>query len=139
MFRTRVLVAWLLVVVATWGCARTAPSASSASAPRVAALEAELKQARAAGKAEADGLRAKLSDAERKLTAEVARGQAVERERDAARADAKTRAAERDAVTVQYDGFRKSLREMLGQAEAAAPPAPRAVAAEELPMPRGGF
>ena len=43
----------------------------------------------------------------------------MEKERDALRADLKSRTTERDALQAHFDGFRKNLKDLIGQAEAA--------------------
>jgi chromosome segregation ATPase len=115
--------------VLAWGCgtkpttAVTDPAKLKSLEARVAKLEAELSAAHAARDQAA--ARAKL--AEEKLAKEIARGLEVERERDGVRADLRVRLAERDALQGQFDGFRKNLRDLLGQADAAATVTPSTV------------
>ncbi len=139
MTRTQTFLAILAAVVVTWGCSKapTGQSASSAQGKslesRVAKLEQELKAAQA-----------KAADLEEKFRTEQARGLAAEKERDELRAGLKARTAERDAVQAQYDGFRKSLKDLLGHAEAAqalpavpVAPASQPATVNSLPDPKG--
>jgi septal ring factor EnvC (AmiA/AmiB activator) len=132
MTRTQTLLALLAAVAVAWGCAKSPtgpPAANNKSLEaRVAKLEHDLKAAQT-----------QAADLDAKFRAEQARGQAVEKERDALRADLKSRTTERDTLQAQFDGFRKNLKDLIGQAEAAqglpATPAPTAVHA--LPAPKG--
>jgi outer membrane murein-binding lipoprotein Lpp len=141
MTRTQTLLALLAVVVAAWGCGKTPtgqPAANNNKSleARVAKLETDLKAAQA-----------QAADLDAKFRAEQARGQAVEKERDALRADLKSRTTERDTLQAQFDGFRKNLKDLIGQAEAAqglpaVPAVPTGSAApttavNALPAPKG--
>jgi uncharacterized protein YhaN len=114
MTRTQTFLAILAAVAVTWGCSKAPTGQQASIAPgkslesRVAKLEQDLKAAQA-----------QASELETKFRAEQARGQAVEKERDELRAGLKTRTAERDALQAQFDGFRKGIKDLLGQAEAA--------------------
>ena len=121
MIRDRILLVLAALVVA-WGCGQQQQpptlSISAADKNKLAALEAtvaklekELKQVQT------------VRDATQTLLdQQVARGQALERERDGLAAALKSKGAEKDALQGQYDGFRKSLRDLLAQADAAAAP-----------------
>ncbi|HVK17065.1 MAG TPA: hypothetical protein VM533_08950 [Fimbriiglobus sp.] len=140
MTRTKTLLVLLAAVGVAWGCAK-APNAPSVAGnksleSRVAKLEQDLKAAQA-----------HAADLDAKFRAEQARGLAVEKERDALRADLKARTGERDTLQVQFDGFRKNLKDLIGQAEAAqglpaAPAVPTGspsnpTAVNALPAPKG--
>jgi len=131
----------LVTLFGIWGCARgpepTASTAAAAANDRVKTLEArsakvedDLKQTLAAK----DTLRRKLGEAEEaqvRMQQEIDRLLSVERERDQLIVSLSSRTAERDQLTVslrsrtserdqlqvQFDGFRKNIRELLGQAE----------------------
>src|SRR5262245_26494148 len=96
-----------------WGCGKN-QTGTPASIPgmtleaRVAKLEQDLKAAQN-----------QASDLGTKFRAEQARGKVVEKERDDLQVTLKTRTTERDTLQNQYDGFRKGLKDLLGQAEAA--------------------
>lgn len=124
MIRTyKVLVIVGLTVFGVWGCGKSGtPTADGGSpAAKVAKLEEELKAATAAR----DTFRQKLGTAEEQLRAEVARGQALQKERDDLSAKLKQKGDEYKDLQVQYDAFRKNLKELLGNAEVAV--APKAV------------
>jgi septal ring factor EnvC (AmiA/AmiB activator) len=90
-----------------WGCAQ-GPTAT-AQAERIKSLEAKTARLEAdfhAAAAARDQLRQQLTEAE-----------AIAKERDDLKAQLKLRITERDQVVVQYDTFRKSIKDLLGQAE----------------------
>lgn len=145
----------LLAFVAAGACAKV--PAGTPGADRAAALEAKAQRLEEDFRAAAiarDQFRQKLAAAEDQLAAveariaqvlrqlDEARGAltVVTRERDMLKADLAARTAERDAVTAQYDAFRKSLRELLGQAESAraVPTAPAVATASPTPEPQPG-
>jgi hypothetical protein len=146
MTRTPSILALLAAaVVAAWGCGQKPAGQTASLAPgqarsleaRVTKLEQDLKAAQA-----------RASDWEERYRKELARGQAVEKERDDLQATLKARTAERDAVQARYDGFHKSLRELVGQMEASATPHPTPAvptvsaptvptSLEVLPAPKG--
>ena len=123
------LVALIVALIGCWGCARsTTPAAHHHD--RLKVLEAKntkLEEDFRAAAATRDQLRKKLAAAEgqqRQLRAERDRQvQALTQERDDLRRDIALRTSERDAMGLQYEQFRKSIRELLGQAEAAVQPA----------------
>jgi hypothetical protein len=133
MTRTQTILALLAVVVVAWGCGKTPtgqPAANNNKSleARVAKLEKDLKAAQT-----------HASDLDAKFRAEQARGQAIEKERDALRADLTARTTERDTLQVQFDGFRKNLKDLLGQVEAAraAPATSAPTAVHALSSPKG--
>lgn len=120
-------IAAVIIVTATafaWGCGTGPTTADYAKLRslenRVSKLESELVAAHTARDQAVNRAKA----AEDKLAKEIARGVAVEKERDDARAELRAKAAEREAVQAQLDGFRKNLKELLGQMEAVNTAAP---------------
>lgn len=117
----KLLAVALLATVGIWGCAQ-GPNGSAerikALETKVSRLEDDFKTAAAAR----DQYKKKLSSAEEtiaQLRQEVDALQIVVKERDELKVLLKTRTSERDQVAVQFDGFRKNLRELLGQMDAA--------------------
>lgn len=116
---------FLVTMFGIWGCSRgPATSGGNATNDRIKALEAKttkLEEDLKATVAMKDQLRKKLSDSEdaqNQLQHEIERLNTVVKERDNM---IKTRTSERDTVNTQFEGFRKNLKELLGQAEAALP------------------
>jgi len=114
----------LVVTVGVWGCAQG--SSGKAAAERVRTLEQKVtlleEDFRAAASAR-DQFRKKLGESEQltaQLKQEVEALRVVVKERDELRVTLRTRTQERDALSAQFDGFRKSLRDLLGQMDAAA-------------------
>jgi septal ring factor EnvC (AmiA/AmiB activator) len=114
-----IIFAGLLV---SWGCSRS-PSQpiTSSSAPtgstllaKITRLEQELKLVESSR----DDARAQVRDLEQKVQKQLAFLQGVEKERDELKLQLKTRTSERDTLQTHYDGFRKNLKDMLGQADA---------------------
>jgi septal ring factor EnvC (AmiA/AmiB activator) len=100
-----------------WGCAQ-GPSAA-AQAERIKALEAKINRLETDFRAAAvarDQVRQQLAQAEEHLQ----RLQIVVKERDELKIQVKLRTSERDQVSTQFESFRKSLKELVGQAEATA-------------------
>jgi septal ring factor EnvC (AmiA/AmiB activator) len=90
-----------------WGCAQ-GPTAT-AQAERIKSLEAKTARLEAdfrAATAARDQLRQQLADAE-----------AISKERDDLKTQLKLRITERDQVAAQYDTFRKTIKDLVGQAE----------------------
>jgi chromosome segregation ATPase len=138
-------VAAALCIVGIWGCAQ-GPTGGNASGDRLKALEmraAKLEEDFRTTAAARDLFRKKLTTAEeedqalrRRLsaaeeTAQQLRSQTEERlesiirERDEFRAQLSIRTAERDALQGQYEQFRKTIREVVGQADSGnMPPTP---------------
>jgi DNA repair exonuclease SbcCD ATPase subunit len=114
---TRAHKALAILVVSTlglWGCAK-GPVGSSAQ-ERIKALESRVdKLQKELGTAESNGeqLRKKLADAQDRLVK-------LQKDRDDLQSQLTERTRERDTVQGQYDQFRKGIRDLLGQAEAAA-------------------
>lgn len=117
-----------------WGCAQ-GPTNGSASLERLRALEAKntkLEEDYRAAAATRDQLRKKVAEADTKL-------QALATERDDVKQQLAARTAERNTAQSQYEDFRKTLRDLLGRAEANLqgppefPAVTTAAAAPELP------
>jgi len=107
-----------------WGCAQ-GPGGSSTS-DRLKALEAKnarLEEDFRTASATRDQLRKKLTateEAQAQLQQEFnALKTLLAKERDDLKGQLKQRIQERDNVQAQYDGFRRELKELLGQAESA--------------------
>ena len=104
-----------VAMLGVWGCAQ-GPSAASL-AERIKTLEAKNARLEADFRATAgsrDDLRSKLAKAEE----HIQKLQLVVKERDDLKVQLKVRTTERDQVATQYDQFRKSLRDLVGQADA---------------------
>ena len=106
---------FLVTLFGIWGCARgPATTPGNANNDKVKALEAKtakLEEDLKNSLALKDQIRKKLSDSE---DAQNQLQQEIERL-------VKIRTSERDQVQTQYEGFRKNIKELLGQAEAALP------------------
>jgi septal ring factor EnvC (AmiA/AmiB activator) len=102
-----------------WGCTQ---SPSAGTAERMKALEAKCAKLEDDFKSVAEA----RDVAKKKITA-------IEKERDEVKREldqqVTTRTAERDAAQAQFEQFRKNLRTLLGQADAAATGAPAAMPA----------
>jgi septal ring factor EnvC (AmiA/AmiB activator) len=152
----KALVVASLCVVGIWGCAQGQPGATTVSAERLKALEqktAKLEDDFRAVATVRDQLRKKLTaaedqeqelrqqltaaqESERKLRAEIDdRLLTVNRDRDELRVQLAARTAERDSLQGQYEQFRKTIREVLGQAEASLPTPSRPVTTVEAAAP----
>ena len=124
MTRSHKVLGFLLVTLTgIYGCAKTPglgdPKAAEAKVQR---LEEDFRAAASAR----DNFRAQLVQAQEKQTQlqrqleQANAAVAAERtQKDAARADLRARTAERDSLQTQYDGFRRTLRDLIGQADAA--------------------
>lgn len=121
----KALVLLVVAVCGLWGCAQ-GPTNGAATQERIKALESKcgkLEDDYRAVAAARDQLRKRLAavDEERaRLEQEVEEGQSVSKERDELRQQLHVRTGERDAVQAHFDAFRKNIRSLLGQAEAAA-------------------
>jgi len=120
------LIVLTLSLVGAWGCSSSQTPGPS-SADRLKALEvknAKLEDDFRAVAAARDQMRRKLAAAEeqqQQLQKHIDEMQTVTRERDELRTLLTQRTVERDNLVNQYDQFRKGLRELLGQADAALP------------------
>ena len=99
----------LVTLFGVYGCAKGPADGTdrgSAPASRTQRLEEDLRAASAAR----DQLRQKLLAAEERSTQ-------LQKQLEKERAELKARTTERDTIATQYDGFRKNLKELIGQAE----------------------
>lgn len=145
----------ILSVCVGWGCTKSEPtkpasthttSQLKALETRVAKLETQLKnestlraqlqnqlnstqQALTATKSQLVATTEKLQRSEK-------RAQALETERNEALLALQARTTEKDALQVQYDDFRKTLKDLIGKAELAATPAIGTSPANVLPTPQ---
>lgn len=111
----------VLSTVGIWGCAQ-----ESGTADRVKALEstnAQLENDFRTATAARDQARKRLAAVEEHFSLQVnelqLQIQALGKERDELELQLTLRTAERDSMVGQYEQFRKGIRELLGQAEAA--------------------
>ncbi|MFO0799470.1 MAG: hypothetical protein U0804_18530 [Gemmataceae bacterium] len=124
MTRSHKVLGFLLVaLLGIYGCAKAPgvgdPAATDAKVQR---LEEDFRAAASAR----DNFRAQLVQAHEKLNQQQrqleqanAAAAAERAQKDAARADLRARTTERDNLQTQYDGFRRTIRDLLGQADAA--------------------
>jgi chromosome segregation ATPase len=144
MTRSHKVLGFLFVaMLGLYGCARGPGSSADRTAleTKIQRLEEDFRAAASAR----DSFRTRLLATEEKLTQTqkaldqtTATASQERQERDAARAELKTRTQERDTLQTQYDGFRKNIRELLGTAEAAmnhSQPAPTVVVGTPVPPP----
>ncbi len=114
----RALVVLLVATIGIWGCAQ----GTGGTAEKVRSLETKINRLeedfRAAAAAR-DQFRKKLTEAEQATAQLRLEFDALQKDREELRTQLKTRTAERDSVTAQFDVFRKSLKELIGQTEAA--------------------
>ena len=126
----RALVVAIVLSLGLWGCAKGPANGSAAQQikdlqSRIVKLEDDFRAVASAR----DQARAKLKEAD------DARGELL-KQRDDLRAQIKLRTGERDAVNVQYEQFRKAIRDLVGQAETGSlsvPPQPITVTGAALP------
>lgn len=122
----KALVVLGVVLVGIWGCAQG--TGGSASAEKIKSLEAKVgrldEDFRAAAAAR-DQYRKKLADAEQttaQLKQDVAALQLVVKERDDLLVQLKNRTADLAALNGHFETFRKNLKDLIGQTEAAMTP-----------------
>lgn len=133
MSRSHKIIGFLIVAgLGIYGCARvpTAENTGSDKNPSLQAKAQRLEEDYRAVAASRDQFRQKLQAAEERQSQlqrqlDEARAAAAA-EREALKAEIKSRTTERDTVVVQYEAFRKNLKELLAQAEGtlASPPLP---------------
>jgi len=118
MMRTSHAIAILFVtLVGLWGCSR-GPSAATL-AERIKSLEAKCSRLESefrTASASRDQLRVQLTQSED----QVSKLQQVVKERDDLKVQVTLKTSERDQITAQFDAFRHSIRDLLGQADATA-------------------
>ncbi len=137
---TKAFAVVVLSALGIWGCAQ-GPT-GSASIEKLKQLElkvARLEDDFRAATAARDQFRKKLAESEAQaaeLRAEVETLRPVVAERDELRQQLRQRTAERDQVTQQFEGFRKSLRDLLGQMDAAAKAQPNVTTVSSATPPK---
>jgi chromosome segregation ATPase len=118
MMRTSHAVAIMFVtLVGVWGCSR-GPSAATL-AERIKSLETKCSRLEAdfrAASSARDQLRVQLTQSED----QVSKLQQVVKERDDLKVELTLKTSERDQINTQFDAFRRSIRELLGQADTTA-------------------
>lgn len=125
MTRSHKVLGFLLVaILGIYGCAKspgTGADARTAEA-KVQRLEEDFRAAAAAR----DSFRQQLVQAQerqaqtqRQLDQATTTAAAERAQKEAAQADLRARTTERDTLQTQYDGFRRTIRDLLGQADAA--------------------
>ncbi len=135
----------LVMTFGLWGCARgPANDGSNAStSDKIKALEAKtakLENDLKAVLAAKDQLRKQLGeteDARVQMQREIERLQPLAKERDELLLQVRSRITERDQLQAQYDGFRRNIKELLGQAEASLPDNTKNVKAGLVSRPTG--
>lgn len=120
MIRTyKVLLILSLTVFGLWGCGKATPNADVGSTnPKVTKLEDDLRVALL----DRDVYRQKVSNTEDQLRTEIYRTQALQKERDELLAQLREKTEEAKELTTQFDGFRKNLKDLIGQADVAMAP-----------------
>ena len=114
MARTVILIGIVTIgLLPLWGCSPTTTPSGETLEARVAKLERDLMSLETAR----DSAMARAELAERRLIEQHNRIKLVERERDDLQGTLKSRSAERDTMTTQFDGFKTKLRDLLGQME----------------------
>jgi uncharacterized protein (DUF3084 family) len=119
----------LVLLLGVYGCAKGPGSASVADHENSGAKVKKLEDDYRAAVAARDQFRQKLvyaEDQQAKTQKELERTRA---QANSLQGEVKTRTAERDALQVQYETFRKNLKDLLGTADAA-------VGALNLPAPK---
>jgi TolA-binding protein len=125
----KALAVLMVAALGLWGCAQ-GPSNGPGSAERIKSLENKcnkLDEDYRAVAAVRDQLRAKLNDVEEqrtKLRKELDVQLALLKDHENIKAQLTARTQERDNLQNQFEVFRKGIRNLLGQAEAALPAAP---------------
>lgn len=138
----KALVVFVVATLGIWGCAK-GPNPTSGNLERIRSLEAKntkLEDDFRNAAAVRDNLRKQLAAAEKRqaqLQREMEDLQVVLKERDELRETVKARQNERDAIQIQFDQFRKNIKELIGQAEAAMvrPVDPPVTSSRELALP----
>jgi septal ring factor EnvC (AmiA/AmiB activator) len=109
----------LVLLLGAYGCAKGPGSTSSADSGEATAKVKKLEDDYRAAVSARDQFRQKLvaaEDQQAKVQKELATTVA---ERDALKGEVKARTAERDALQSQFEAFRKTLKDLLGNADAA--------------------
>jgi septal ring factor EnvC (AmiA/AmiB activator) len=125
MTRSHKVLGFLLVaILGIYGCAKTPGVGGDTrlAETKVQRLEEDFRAATTAR----DSYREQLAqaqqrqvDLQRRLDLATAATAAERTAKDAARAELRARTTERDNLQTQYDGFRRTIRDLIGQADAA--------------------
>lgn len=115
----RILAFVLVTSLGAYGCMKAPTPTGATAGSKVQQLEDDYRNAITAREQLRQKLLAAESDAANNKKALEDAQAAATAERDALKAELKARTGERDALQTQYDGFRKTLREMIGTADAA--------------------
>lgn len=113
----RALALLIIALSGVWGCSQ-GPGSRAALVERIKGLEernARLEDDVRAVAAGREAVKQKLARAED----HIQKLQQVVKERDELKVQLQIRTGERDQVAAQYDHFRKGLKDMVGQADAA--------------------
>lgn len=111
----RIAAVLLIALAGVWGCSQS-PNNRAALLERIKLLEdknARIEDEIVAVANARDNVRQQLAKAED----HIQKLQAVVKERDELRVQVRARVGERDQVANQYEQFRKTVREMVSQAE----------------------
>ncbi len=134
----KALVVLVVAAMGLWGCAqRPAP----VGLERLRALEAKCSKLEDDYKAVAtarDQARKKVAEADEVRARLQQDAEQVAKERDDLKAQLAAKATERDALQTQFDGFRKSVRSLLNQADSAAATLTAPPAVSTAATPAGG-
>jgi septal ring factor EnvC (AmiA/AmiB activator) len=100
----------LVTLFGAYGCTKAPGGSDSSTSPaaKLQRLEEDLKAVSTA-----------RDDFRQKLLAAEERQAKLQKQLDTERAELKARTSERDTIATQYEGFRKNLKDLLGQAESA--------------------
>jgi septal ring factor EnvC (AmiA/AmiB activator) len=115
----KALAVLVVAVLGIWGCAQGPDG--MASADKVKNLEHKLARLQDDFKAAAtarDQFKNKLVEAENLTTQLRQEIDSVQKDREQLRVTVKARTAERDAMSNQFETFRKQLKDLIGQTEA---------------------
>jgi chromosome segregation ATPase len=121
----------LVLLVGAWGCSKVPTTAADEKNPSLEAKAKRLEEDFRAAAAARDQFRQKLVAMEEKLASAESRATQLQNqfeesrsafasaslERETLKTDLKARTTERDNLATQYDTFRKSIKNLLGQAE----------------------
>jgi septal ring factor EnvC (AmiA/AmiB activator) len=107
----RALAVLVVAVLGIWGCTQ-GPGSNAEKVKNLESKANRLEEDLRAATAARDQFKKKLSEAEN-LTAQQ------RQDLEDLRGQVKARTAERDTLSQQFEGFRKNLKELIGQTEAA--------------------
>ncbi|HEV3204696.1 MAG TPA: hypothetical protein VGY77_09940 [Gemmataceae bacterium] len=110
----KALIVALIGTLGLWGCSKGPSNAGTAE--RVKALEAKLIRLEEDFRAVASA----RDQVRQKLTVVEEQKNQLHKEREELTLQITTRTGERDALQVQYDQFRRAIKDLLGQAESKA-------------------